>query len=266
MSRDGIFLFDSIDGSFMKKLGIFCTEFFSLGKMKWNRIFSPNSLFQRFLFSKYRYSSSANVSLLVRNFPQHNCSSWLVFVSLFTLTCYSRIETAENDSSRAGRSTYSLNHSSSPLKYDIGKNGPPLLRELSKIIREDQIELDVEERKAKVKSWNSYHKVDILPIAVIYPESTEETSKILKLCYKYNMPVVAFGGGTSLEGHTLPTSGGISLDFSRMKKIISLHEPDLDATVEAGIGYVELNEYLKPKGLWFPLDPGSNNSTFSFVT
>jgi len=68
--------------------------------------------------------------------------------------------------------------------------------------------------------------------------------------------VIPFGGGTSIEGQTLAVRGGVSLDFSRMRAVVELREGDLDATVQAGVGYVELNEMLKPRGLWFPLDPG----------
>ena len=135
-----------------------------------------------------------------------------------------------------------------------------LIHDLKTVLREDQLELNVEERKLKGKSWNSYHQIDAIPIAVAYPESTEETSHIVRLCNKHHVPIVAFGGGTSLEGQTLPTEGGLSLDFSRMKRVLELHEKDLDVTVEAGLGYVELNEILKPKYLWFPLDPGPGAS------
>jgi D-lactate dehydrogenase (cytochrome) len=135
-----------------------------------------------------------------------------------------------------------------------------LLSELSSILSSDQMELDFEERKLRSKVWNSYHKTDNVPIAVLYPTSTDEVSKILGLCYTYDVPVVAFGGGTSLEGQTLTSRGGISLDFSRMKQVLSLHEQDLDVTVQAGLGYIELNEILRSKGLWFPLDPGPGAS------
>lgn len=62
------------------------------------------------------------------------------------------------------------------------------------------------------------------------------------------MPIVAWGSGTSLEGHTLPERGGISLNLSRMKKIIKLHAEDMDVVVEPGLTYNELNDILKPHG------------------
>jgi len=135
-----------------------------------------------------------------------------------------------------------------------------VLQKLQGVLKPNQIELDLEERKLRAKAWSSYHKISSFPSAVIYPKSTNDVSEIMKICSAHHIPVVAFGGGTSLEGQTLTTQGGISLDFSRMKRVLALHEQDLDVTVQAGLGYVELNEILKPKGLWFPLDPGPGAS------
>ena len=76
----------------------------------------------------------------------------------------------------------------------------------------------------------------------------------MKICHKHAIPVVPFGGGTSVEGQTLPmgnniTKEPINLDFSRMKKIIEFNQTDLDITVQAGLGYIELNEFLKEKNM-----------------
>ena len=82
--------------------------------------------------------------------------------------------------------------------------------------------------------------------------------------HTYIHTYICEGGGTSLEGHTLPVGGEdmdpISIDFSNMSKIISFNKDDLDICVEAGLGYVSLNEYLREHGLWFPLDPGPGAS------
>lgn len=72
--------------------------------------------------------------------------------------------------------------------------------------------------------------------------------------------MIPFGGGTSIEGQTLTPRSGISLDFSNMKQVLELNEDDFDIRVQAGVGYIELNELLKTKGLWFPLDPGPGAS------
>jgi len=133
--------------------------------------------------------------------------------------------------------------------------------ELQQFLAPHQIDDHIDERIQRGKPWNSYHKSQYFPELILLPESTEQVSKIVKLCYKYKVPVIPFGGGTSLEGQTLISPiGGVSLDFNHMKKVLELNEEDLDVRVEAGLGYVELNEILKSKGLWFPLDPGPGAS------
>eukprot|EP01032_Pedospumella_encystans_P022359 gene22359-25332_t len=133
--------------------------------------------------------------------------------------------------------------------------------ELLQFLAPHQIDDHIDERIQRGKPWNSYHKSQYIPELILLPESTEQVSKIVKLCHKYKVPVIPFGGGTSLEGQTLISPiGGVSLDFNHMKKVLELNEEDLDVRVEAGLGYVELNEILESKGLWFPLDPGPGAS------
>lgn len=97
-----------------------------------------------------------------------------------------------------------------------------------------------------------------LPDAVAFPESTDEVSAIVKICAQYKVPVVPFGIGTSLEGHVIPTHGGISVDTSRMNKIVEIHESDLDAVVQPGVSRTQLNEELRATGLMFTVDPGAD--------
>ena len=134
------------------------------------------------------------------------------------------------------------------------------LQDMSQSLQPDQLEMDIEERKSRGKPWNSYHKTDAYPGVIVYPQSTEDVSAVLQACTKHNIKVVPFGGGTSLEGQVLPSEGGVTLDFNRMKAILELNEGDMDCRVQAGLGYVELNELLKEKNLWFPLDPGPGAS------
>lgn len=92
------------------------------------------------------------------------------------------------------------------------------------------------------------------------PSSTEEVSRVLRLCFTYRIPLVPYGGATSLEGHTLAPARGVSLDLNRMNKLLRVSTEDLDATVEAGLGYLDLNEQLASQGICFPLDPGPGAS------
>ncbi|KAG6541849.1 hypothetical protein Mapa_016867 [Marchantia paleacea] len=129
------------------------------------------------------------------------------------------------------------------------------IQELHSACEEDRIVFDLDERDTHGKNMNSYHRADNIPDVVVFPETTEEVVSIVKLCQKYKVPITAYGGATSLEGHTLALHGGVSINMTRMK-IKELHIEDMDVVVEPGMGWIELNQYLKPKGLFFPLDPG----------
>ncbi|CAM6102545.1 unnamed protein product [Calypogeia fissa] len=130
------------------------------------------------------------------------------------------------------------------------------LEELRRVCDRERIVTDLDDRNAHGKPWNTYHKLKNVPDLVIYPKTTEEIVTIVKLCDKYKVPVTPYGAATSLEGHTLTPHGGVSLDMTLMKGVKALHLDDMDVVVEPGIGWIELNEYLKPYGLFFPLDPG----------
>ncbi|MGG5808940.1 FAD-binding oxidoreductase [Falsiroseomonas sp. CW058] len=97
-----------------------------------------------------------------------------------------------------------------------------------------------------------------LPDAVAFVETTEEASRLVALCHQHEVPVVAFGAGTSLEGHVNPVRGGISLDLSRMTAILEVNEQDMDCLIEPGVTRQQLNEHLRDKGMFFPVDPGSH--------
>ena len=98
----------------------------------------------------------------------------------------------------------------------------------------------------------------ILSQAVVFPETNEEVSKILKLCNEYKTPVVPFGTGTSLEGHVVGNEKGITISLEKMNKILSVNVEDFDCRVQACVTREQLNDYLREDGVFFPIDPGAN--------
>ena len=98
------------------------------------------------------------------------------------------------------------------------------------------------------------------PDAVVFPNSTAEVSEIVKICAANECPIIAYGTGTSLEGHQLAIRGGINLDMSNMNAVLTVHAEDMDVVVQPGVTREQLNEELRATGLFFPVDPGANAS------
>ena len=98
------------------------------------------------------------------------------------------------------------------------------------------------------------------PDAVAFPESTEEVARIATICASHAIPMIGWGAGTSLEGHALAVNGGITIDFSRMDKVLAVYPEDMLVVVQPGLLRQRLNEELRDTGLFFPVDPGANAS------
>ena len=98
----------------------------------------------------------------------------------------------------------------------------------------------------------------ILSKAVVFPETNEEVSKILKLCNQHKIPVVPFGTGTSLEGNVVGNDQGITISLEKMNKVLSVNVEDFDCKVQACVTREQLNDYLREDGVFFPIDPGAN--------
>src|SRR4249920_2255300 len=97
-----------------------------------------------------------------------------------------------------------------------------------------------------------------LPDVVVYPHTNEEVAAIVRLCHAARVPLVAFGVGTSLEGHVAALYGGVCVDLSQMNRVLEVNAEDLDCRVQAGVLREQLNAELKGTGLFFPIDPGAN--------
>ena len=99
------------------------------------------------------------------------------------------------------------------------------------------------------------------PDAVIWVENTDEVRDVVGIAASHGVPIIPFGAGTSLEGHINAPLGGLSLDFSRMSRVLTVNERDLDCVVEAGVSRKQLNDHLRDQGLFFPVDPGAEEAT-----
>ncbi len=112
----------------------------------------------------------------------------------------------------------------------------------------------VREQHGRDESYHPGHAPD----AVVYARSTEEVAAVVRLCAKARVPVVAYGAGSSLEGHVAAVHGGISINLSQMDAVIAVHQADMDVVVQAGVTREALNRELRHTGLFFAVDPGAN--------
>lgn len=130
------------------------------------------------------------------------------------------------------------------------------ISELRAKLGEDAISTDEDDlQQHGFSEWSSVN-ADRLPVAIAYPQSTDDVSEIAKICHKYKMPIVPYSGGSSLEANFSAAHGGITIDFVFMGQILELHEADMDVVVQPSIQWMDLNEKIKDSGLFFPVDPG----------
>lgn len=150
-----------------------------------------------------------------------------------------------------------------PLKYNTNKEEiNNLIIDLKNILEnnpDNYTNTQSELKQHADSEFNTHHpNEDQRPIIVLFPHTTEQVSQLLKLCHDANVPVVPFSGGSSLEGHFLPTRyPTVCIDISKyMDNIIKLNKADLDVTVQGGVPWEDLNDFLNEQGLLFGCDPG----------
>lgn len=131
-------------------------------------------------------------------------------------------------------------------------------KEFVDLLGASRVNLDLGSRISHSSTeWSAAPRGDLDRFDVIVsPKTTEEVSAIAKICHRRRIPMIAFCGGTSLEGTLAATQGGVCIDFRLMNKVIEVRKSDLDVTVQPGVGYVDLNASLASEGLYFPPDPG----------
>lgn len=130
------------------------------------------------------------------------------------------------------------------------------INDLNNLLRDDQVTMNATVL-AEHSVDESYH-LPSSPHVVVFPENADEVSDIIKLADSYQIPVVPYGLGTSLEGHVIPYDHGITIDFSVMNKVLEIKEKDFLVKVQPGVTRSQLNKELKKHGLFFPVDPGAD--------
>lgn len=131
-----------------------------------------------------------------------------------------------------------------------------LLQALREFLTEQQVTENQTVRELHGRD-ESYH-MESLPDLVVFPETAQQVSEIVKLANKYKVPIVPFGLGSSLEGHVIPYEHGITIDFSLMNKVLEVRENDFLVRVQPGVTRTQLNKELKKYGLFFSVDPGAD--------
>jgi D-lactate dehydrogenase (cytochrome) len=149
-----------------------------------------------------------------------------------------------------------MNHPapSSVLRRELPE---PLLAEL-KAVFVDRLSTSMAMREHHGRDESSYDPM--LPDAVVFAHTSEEVAAAVRLCNQYRFPIIAYGTGTSLEGHILALQGGLSIDLSQMNQVVAVNPEDLTVTVQAGVTRKQLNTEIKDTGLFFPIDPGADAS------
>ena len=129
------------------------------------------------------------------------------------------------------------------------------VKRIQELLGEELVSIDESDIEGHSYSEWSTSNSKGRPVAIVTPRSTEEVSKITKICTEYRVPMVPFGAGSSVEGNFSSPFSGVCIDLSEMDKIVAFNEDDMDIVVQPGVRWVDLNENIKSSGLFLPLDP-----------
>jgi D-lactate dehydrogenase (cytochrome) len=139
-----------------------------------------------------------------------------------------------------------------------------MVDQLRSLLRADQVSTgtSILEQHARGESYDEA----VLPEVVVFPETTEEVRRVIAHAYEHGMPVTPVAANSSLEGQTVPIKGGISLDMTRMNRVLEFCPEDLLIVVQPGVTYTQLNDFVRRSGLFFPIDPGAHASLGGMIS
>jgi D-lactate dehydrogenase (cytochrome) len=146
-----------------------------------------------------------------------------------------------------------------PLQFNLSeRNLREAYEEFVKLLGEEGVSLERGERTTRSSTeWSPAPREEDIPSMIVYPRNTTDMSKIAKICHRRRIPMIAFSGGTSLEGTLAAQHKEVCIDFNRhMNQVIEVRKVDMDVTVQPAVGYQELNEMLAKQDMFFPPDPG----------
>lgn len=140
------------------------------------------------------------------------------------------------------------------FKPPMEKQYPGVYRDLIAKLGEDRVTLDEDELEQRGKEMSGY-ATPSNPQVVVFPETTEHVSDIMRIAYSRKIPVIPYTAGTSLEGHTVAVRGGICIDMKNMNQILAVNTEDMDCVVQPGVGWMELNDHCKEYNMFLGVDP-----------
>ncbi|OSX80557.1 hypothetical protein BU14_0049s0001 [Porphyra umbilicalis] len=141
-----------------------------------------------------------------------------------------------------------------PMKAPFATVWPAAYSELMAELGRDKVSVDEDELEVRGKETSGYATPEN-PQMVVWPESTADVATIMKICHKYKVPVVPYAAGTSLEGHTTAPEGGVCISMQRLDKVLAVNVEDMDCVVQPGVGWMELNDHVRPNNMFLGVDP-----------